>query len=82
MANPANPTEIQACVDAGVDLMVVWAAQLEQARQIAPHHFMGIGSTWAELGTDDEILAHAVELMGRVGVFAVEVECIAEEVRA
>jgi len=67
MANPANPTEIQACVDAGIDLMVVWAEQLEEARQVAPHHFMGIGSTWAQLGTDDEILAHAVDLMGRGG---------------
>ncbi len=67
MSNPANPTEIQACVDAGIDLMVVWDEQLDEARQIAPHHFMGIGSTWRQLATSDEILAHAVDLMGRGG---------------
>lgn len=65
MANPSNPTEIKACVEAGIDLMVIWAEQLEEARQVAPHHFMGVGSTWAQLGTDDEILSHAVDLMGR-----------------
>ena len=67
MSNPANPTEIQACVDAGIDLMVVWADQLDEARQIAPTHFMGIGSTWKQFGTSDEILADAVDLMGRGG---------------
>ena len=67
MSNPANPTEIQACVDAGIDLMVVWDEQLDEAREIAPHHFMGIGSTWRQFGTADEILAHAVDLMGRGG---------------
>ncbi|MEM7285655.1 MAG: 3-methyl-2-oxobutanoate hydroxymethyltransferase [Actinomycetota bacterium] len=67
MSNPANPTEIQACVDAGIDLMVVWDEQLDEARRIAPHHFMGIGSTWKQFGTTDEILAHAIDTMGRGG---------------
>ena len=67
MSNPANATEIQACVEAGVDLLVVWAEQLEEARQIAPSHFMGVGSTWKQFGTPDEILAHAVDLMGKGG---------------
>ncbi len=67
MSNPANPTEIRACVDAGIDLMVVWDEQLDQAREIAPNHFMGIGSTWRQFATADEILAHAVDLMGRGG---------------
>ncbi|MYA75068.1 MAG: hydroxymethyltransferase [Acidimicrobiaceae bacterium] len=67
MSNPANPIEIRACVDAGIDLLVVWDEQLDEARQIAPHHFMGIGSTWKQFGTTDEILDHAIDLMGRGG---------------
>ena len=42
-----------------------WDEQLDEARQIAPNHFMGIGSTWKQFATADEILAHAVDLMGR-----------------
>ena len=67
MSNPANATELEACLDAGIDLLVVWAEQLEDCRRIAPHQFMGIGSTWKQFGTADEILAHAVDLMGRGG---------------
>jgi len=67
MSNPANATEIKACVEAGIDLLVVWAEQLEEAREIAPSHFMGVGSTWKQFGTPDEILAHAVDLMGKGG---------------
>lgn len=65
MSNPANATELQACIDAGIDLMVVWDSQLEECREIAPHHFLGVGSTWSQYGTADEILAHAVEMMGK-----------------
>lgn len=67
MSNPKDATEIQACIDAGIDLMVVWDSQLEEARRLAPRHFMGIGSTWAQFGTPDEILGHAVDLMGKGG---------------
>jgi len=67
MSNPANATELRACIDAGIDLLVVWDSQLDECRQIAPHHFMGIGSTWMQHGTADEILRHAVDLMGRGG---------------
>ncbi len=67
MSNPANAAELEVCVEAGIDLLVVWAEQLEECRRIAPSHFMGIGSTWKEFGTADEILAHAVDLMGRGG---------------
>ena len=67
MSNPKNATEIQACVEAGIDLLVVWDEQLDEARQVAPHHFMGIGSTWKQFATSDEILAHAIDLMGRGG---------------
>ncbi len=69
MSNPANADEIRACVEAGIDLLVVWDEQLDEARQVTPEHFMGIGSTWKQFATGDEILAHAVEA-----------ECIAEEV--
>jgi len=55
MSNPANEAELRACLEAEIDLLVVWA----------PTQFMGIGSTWAQFGTSDEILAHAVDLMGR-----------------
>ena len=65
MSNPANATELRACMDAGIDLLVVWDSQLEECREIAPHHFLGVGSTWKQYGTADEILAHAVEMMGK-----------------
>lgn len=67
MSNPANATELKACIDAGIDLLVVWDSQLDECREIAPNHFMGIGSTWKQFGTPDEILSHAIDLMGRGG---------------
>lgn len=67
MSNPANEAELRACIEAEIDLLVVWAEQLDECRRIAPTQFMGIGSTWAQFGTSDEILAHAVDLMGRGG---------------
>lgn len=63
MANPANNDELRACVEAGIDLFVVGADQIEDVRQIAPTHFTGVGSTWAQFGSDDEIVAHAYEAM-------------------
>jgi len=63
MANPANTDELRACVEAGIDLFVVGADQMEDVRRIAPHHFTGAGSTWAQFGSDDEIVAHAYETM-------------------
>ncbi len=65
MANPANNDELHACVEAGIDLFVVGADQIEDVRQIAPTHFTGVGSTWAQFGSDDEIVAHAYEAMRR-----------------
>ena len=43
MSNPANAKELRACLDAGIDLLVVWESQIEEVRQIAPHHFAGVG---------------------------------------
>ncbi|MEO0977978.1 MAG: 3-methyl-2-oxobutanoate hydroxymethyltransferase [Pseudomonadota bacterium] len=63
MANPADNDELRACVEAGIDLFVVGADQMEDVRRIAPHHFTGAGSTWAQFGSDDEIVAHAYETM-------------------
>jgi len=63
MANPANNDELRACVDAGIDLFVVGADQMKDVREIAPTHFTGAGSTWAQFGSDDEIVAHAYETM-------------------
>ena len=65
MSNPANEAELRACLEAEIDLLTVWAEQLDECRRIAPTQFMGIGSTWAQFGTADEILSHAVDLMGR-----------------
>jgi len=65
MSNPANEAELRACLEAGIDLLTVWAEQLDECRRIAPTQFMGIGSTWAQFGTSDEILSHAVDHMGR-----------------
>ncbi|WP_170399837.1 3-methyl-2-oxobutanoate hydroxymethyltransferase [Ruegeria arenilitoris] len=63
MANPANNDELRACVDAGIDLLVVGADQMDDVRRIAPTHFTGAGSTWAQFGSDDEIVAHAYGTM-------------------
>ena len=63
MSNPANSDELRACVEAGIDLFVVGADQMKDVREIAPTHFSGAGSTWAQFGSDDEIVAHAYETM-------------------
>jgi 3-methyl-2-oxobutanoate hydroxymethyltransferase len=39
--------------------------QMEDVRELAPTHFAGAGSTWAQFGSDDEIVAHAFEAMRR-----------------
>lgn len=63
MANPADNDQLRACVEAGIDLFVVGSEQIEDVRRIAPKHFAGVGSTWAQFGSNDEILAHAFEAM-------------------
>lgn len=65
MANPADRDQIVACVEAGIDLFVVGTEQMEDIRELAPAHFTGAGSSWAEFGSDDEIVAHAFEAMRR-----------------
>lgn len=63
MSNPKDPSELQACLDASIDLLV----ELGECREIAPHHLMGIGSIWKQFGAPDEILGPAVEMMGKGG---------------
>lgn len=63
MCNPADNDQIVACVEAGIDLFVVGADQIEDVRRLAPTHFTGVGSTWAQFGSDDEIIAHAYDAM-------------------
>lgn len=65
MANPGDRDQIRACVDAGIDLLVVGTEQMEDVRALAPNHFTGAGSSWAQFGSDDEIIAHAFEAMRR-----------------
>ncbi|MEM6985384.1 MAG: 3-methyl-2-oxobutanoate hydroxymethyltransferase [Pseudomonadota bacterium] len=65
MANPADKDQIRACVEAGIDLFVVGSDQIEDVRALAPAHFTGVGSTWAQFGSDDEIVAHAFDGMRR-----------------
>ena len=67
MANPANNEEVLACVEAGIDLFVVGGDQIDDVRRLAPHHFTGVGSTWAQFGSNEEILAHAFEMMRKGG---------------
>ena len=67
MSNPANADELRACVAAGIDLLVVWESQIEQVRQIAPYHFAGVGSTWAQFGSAQEIMDHAFDMMRKGG---------------
>ena len=63
MANPANSDEVRACVEAGIDLLTVWPDQLKDVRDIAPYNFTGVGAAWAQFGSDDELIAHAYEMM-------------------
>ena len=65
MSTPADTQELQACVDAGIDLLTVGSDMLEEVRQIAPTHFTGTGNTWAQFATTDEIMAHAFDCMRR-----------------
>ena len=67
MSNPANAEELRACIAAGIDLLVVWESQIEMVRQIAPHHFAGVGSTWAQFGSAQEIMDHAFDMMRKGG---------------
>ena len=46
ICSPANETKIRACVDASIDSLTVWDDQIESAREIAPHHFMGTAINW------------------------------------
>jgi len=34
MSNPEDATEVQACIDAGIDLMVIWDSQIEELRYV------------------------------------------------
>lgn len=67
MSNPKDATEVQACIEAGIDLLVVWDTQLEEIRREAPHHFLGVGSTWSQFGKAGEILDHAFDMMRKGG---------------
>jgi 3-methyl-2-oxobutanoate hydroxymethyltransferase len=67
MSNPKDAVEVQACIDAGIDLLVVWDSQIEEVRRVAPHHFMGVGSTWSQFGNASEILDHAFDMMRKGG---------------
>ena len=67
MSNPKDATELRACMDAGIDLLVVWDSQIEECREVAPNHFMGVGSTWSQFGSSAEILDHAFDMMRKGG---------------
>ena len=54
IANPSNKDEVQACVEAGIDLFSVGTDQIEDVRSIAPTHFTSVANTWAQLGSNDE----------------------------
>ena len=62
MCNPKNAAEAKACVEAGIDLMTAWDSEIEEVRKVAPNHFIGLGSGWAQLGTSKEILEHAFDM--------------------
>jgi 3-methyl-2-oxobutanoate hydroxymethyltransferase len=47
--------------------MVVWDSQIEDLRGVAPHHFMGVGSTWSQFGKAEDILEHAFDMMRKGG---------------
>ena len=63
MSNPANEEEIKACIKAGIDLFVIGPRDIEMVRSIAPSHFTGVGSKWAQFGSNEEIMADAFKSM-------------------
>jgi 3-methyl-2-oxobutanoate hydroxymethyltransferase len=64
--NPGNFSEIQACVEAGIDTLTIRDDQIEMAREIAPHHFVISGiNRWGEFITKDDFLRHAIDCMER-----------------
>ena len=67
MSNPKDSQELQACIEAEIDLFVVWDSQIEECREVAPHHFMGVGSTWSQFSRPEDILDHAFDMMRKGG---------------
>jgi 3-methyl-2-oxobutanoate hydroxymethyltransferase len=67
MSNPANNQEVKACLEAGIDLFVVGGDQIEDVRRLAPHHFAGVGSSYAQFGSVQEIMDHAFDMMRKGG---------------
>lgn len=65
MSNPANNEEAKACLEAGIDLFVIGTRQIEDFRQIAPKHFIGAASKWAQFSSTAEIMDHAFDAMRR-----------------
>ena len=63
MSNPANKEEVVACIEAGIDLFVIGPRDIEELRLVAPSHFTGVGSKWAQFGSNDEIVADAFDAM-------------------
>ena len=65
VSNPAYSAGLQACIAAGIDLLVVWDKQIEQVREITPTHFAGVGSTWAQFTSTQEIIDHAFDICAK-----------------
>ena len=63
MSNPANRQEILACIEAGIDLFVIGPRSIQELRSIAPNHFTGVGTPWAQLDTHEDIMSHAFNAM-------------------
>lgn len=63
MVNPANGDELRACIEAGIELFAVWEKQIDEVRAIAPYHFLRVGATWAQFGSQQEIMKHAFDMM-------------------
>ena len=65
MTNPANVEEAKACVEAGIDLFVLGNKEIEPFREVAPTHFMGAASIFAQFGSKSEIIDDAFDKMRR-----------------
>ena len=65
MPNPANAEEAKACVEAGIDLFVLGNKEIEPFREVAPTHFMGAASIFAQFGSKSEIIDDAFDKMRR-----------------
>ncbi|KIC08849.1 hypothetical protein RA19_18500 [Leisingera sp. ANG-M1] len=63
MCFPGNASELDACVEAGIETLTVLDSDLVEFRERAPTTFMATSMAWSQNKTKDDILRHAMTCM-------------------